>query len=159
VKRTLKLQLSPGTLLSVPNPDSGVTWKVKVLLLVEDQAVLPVLVFSGVALIAAMPVWLTYGVTLSAPVMVRLRAGQREPVGAAGVLTENVLGRAPVSVMTTVPVDPVQPEVRLEPDTITLQGVEAAVAEELVELQVTPPLATLVWERLATENALPLFWV
>jgi hypothetical protein len=25
VKRTLKLQLSPGTLLSVPNPVSGVT--------------------------------------------------------------------------------------------------------------------------------------
>jgi len=55
-----------------------------------------------------------------------------------------------VSVMTTVPVDPVHAEVRLEPDTITLQGVEAAVAEELVELQVIPPLATLVWERLAT---------
>jgi len=47
VKRTLKLQLSPGTLLSVLNPDSGVTWKLKVLLVVWAQAVLPLLVFSG----------------------------------------------------------------------------------------------------------------
>jgi hypothetical protein len=56
VKRTSKLQVSPGTLLSVPNPVSGVTWKVNVLLLFWAQEELEVLVFSGVGLMAAMPV-------------------------------------------------------------------------------------------------------
>jgi hypothetical protein len=91
--------------------------------------------------------------------MDRLRAAQRGPVGAAGVLTVKELARAPVSVMTTEPVDPVHDDVRLEPFTMTLQGVEAASAEEVVELQVTPLLATLVWLRVLTEKALPLFWV
>jgi hypothetical protein len=56
VKRTSKLQVSPGTLLSVANPVSGVTLKLKVLLLFWAQELLPVLVFSGVGVMAAMPV-------------------------------------------------------------------------------------------------------
>ena len=81
-----------------------------------------------------MPVWSTYGVPLSAPVIDRLRAAQRGPVGAAGVLSVKVLGRAPVSVMSRCRVDPVHDDVRLEPFTMTSQGVEAASAVEVVEL-------------------------
>ena len=92
--------------------------------------------------------------------MVRLRAAQRGPVGGSegGELISKLLVRAPVFLIVTVPVAPLHPEVRMAPETTTLQGVVMGRLEE--ELQVTPvPLTTLVWERLATAKALPLFWV
>jgi hypothetical protein len=168
VKRTSKLQLSPGTLLSMLKAlgSVGATLKVKVLLLLSAHEVLPALVFSVVAVRGPMLVWLTNGVVeLSAPVTVRLRSEQRAPVGSSlgGVLTENLLGTVPVSVMTTLPVTPVHEDVRMEPETMSWQGVVAVVASaavnELVESQVTPPLGRLVWVSVPTAKVLPLFWV
>jgi hypothetical protein len=85
---------------------------------------------------------------------------QRAPVGGSdgGELISKLLVRAPVFLIVTVPVAPLHPEVRMAPETTTLQGVVMGRLEE--ELQVTPvPETMLVWVRLPTAKALPLFWV
>jgi hypothetical protein len=94
VKRTSKLQLSPGMLLLVEKPLAGVTAKVKALLAPGAHEEPPALVLSEVRPSRPIPDWLMYGVTLSVPVTVRLRSAQRAPVGGSdgGELTSKVAG-------------------------------------------------------------------